>query len=95
MDQSERRDCSVIWTDCSSVIILLLSLSSPGASHLFLCGLRREDFVQFKGHDFALVGEVEDGVVLRVEAQHSFGVCGVLLLLTDRPDATEDADVTL
>lgn len=64
-------------------------------THLFLRGLRREDFVQFERHDFALVGEVEDGVVFRVEAQHSFGVGGVLLLLTDRPDAAEHTDVTL
>lgn len=57
--------------------------------------MRGEDFIQLKGHDLALVREVEDGVVVRVEAQHGFGIGGVLLLLTDRPDATEHTDVTL
>lgn len=62
--------------------------------HLFLRGLRREDFVQLEAQDLALVGEVEDGVVFRVEAEHDFGVSGVLLLLTDWPDAAEHTDVT-
>lgn len=62
--------------------------------HLLLRSGRWEDLVQLKGHYFALVGQVEDGVVVRVEAQHSFGVGGVLLLLTDGPDAAEHPDVS-
>lgn len=61
---------------------------------LFLCGFRGKHFVQFKGHGFALVGEVEDGVVVRVEAQHCFGIGGVLLLLTDGTYSAKDTDVT-
>lgn len=73
---------------------ILRCFSLMTVTDLFLRGLRREDFIQFKGHDFALVGEVEDGVVVGVEAQHSFGVDRVLLLLTDGPDAAEHTDVT-
>lgn len=69
------------------------ALSSWAAAHLLLRGLRGEDFVQLEAHGLALAGEVKDGVVLRVEAQHGFGVGGVLLLLADWPHAAEDADV--
>lgn len=64
-----------------------------GVSHLLLCGLRSEHLVQFKGHNLALVGEVEDGVVIGVEAQHGLGICGILLLLIDRPHTAENTDV--
>ena len=58
-------------------------------THLFLRGRRREDFVQLEGHDPAFVAEVEESVVLRVEAQHGSGVHTVLLFLADGADAAK------
>lgn len=62
---------------------------------LVLRSLRWEDFVKFKGHQFALVGEVEHGVVLRVKADHVvFGIGGLLVLWPHGPHAAEHPDVT-
>lgn len=57
------------WPVCLNQPALALSDASTSASaYLLLCGLRGEDFVQLEAHDFALAGEVEDGVVLGVKA---------------------------
>lgn len=92
VDQSERRETQSLY---HTSVVSGVSQVSLGVTNLLLCCLWSEDFVQFKGHDLSLVGEVEDGVVIRVEAQHGFGIGGgVLLLLTDGPDAAENTDVT-
>lgn len=67
---------------------------SSGAAHLLLQGLRREDLVQFKGHDLSPGGQVEDGVVVRVEAQRRSRVGRVQFLLADGSDPAEHPYVT-
>ena len=67
--------------------------SPPGQTDLFLRGLRWEDLVEVEGHGLALVGEVEDRVIVRVEADHVPGLGGDVLLVADRPHPAEHPDV--
>ena len=83
------------WFSCSLAMAgtQMSKQRFQGSTDLFLCGLRWEDLVKFKGHGFAFVGEVEDGVVVRVKADHVFGFGGDLLLVTHRPHSAEHPDV--
>lgn len=69
----------------------LLELTGP---YLFLCGLRGEDFVQFKGHGLALIGQEEEGVIVPVKGHHVLRVHCFHLALAYGTHPAEHPDVS-